>query len=263
MLSKRRLTSSTLAGSSQAGFSHAQLPAVFELLSRVATAAVATVGGDCEVVVHDLRQPEHSVVAISGGLTGRQVGAPVPDPELMPGVVDRFTSDDLRRQTRTQKGRDLLSSTSWVRDADGHVVGAICINIDRADLRRARDLIDQHLVAPDVPGATPTETFAADISQFASVATRQAVGGVRPSHRRTREELVSILRDLDHAGVFSLRGAARTVAAELGLSRATVYEYLRDARAQVAPKDNGAHQGRRVRLQSGGKSNRIRPGLPA
>jgi len=260
---KRPVTSSPDGGSPQAGFSHTQLPAVFELLGRVATAAVATIGNDCEVVVHDLRQPAHSVVGISGSLTDRQIGAPVPDPELMPGVVDRFTRDDLRRQTRTQKGRELLSSTSWIRDTDGHVVGAICINIDRADLRRARDIIDQHLVEADMPGAKPVATFAADISQFASVATREAVGAARPAQRLTRQELVSIVRDLDQAGVFSLRGAARSVAAELGLSRASVYGYLRDARARVVPSDGRVRRGRRVRLRSGGKSQRIRPGLPA
>ena len=215
------------------GFSPEQLPALFELLGRVANAAVTTIGADCEVVVHDLREPAHSVVAISGSLTGRQVGAPVPDPALMPGVVDAFTRDDLRRQARTPSGRELLSSTSWIRDVDGHIVGAVCINIDQAELRRARDILDRRLVAADGLGDDPLTTFATDISHFASLATRDAVGAANSTRRLSRPELVAIVRQLDRAGVFSLRGAATTVGQELGLSRASVYGYLREARADA------------------------------
>jgi predicted transcriptional regulator YheO len=148
----------------------------------------------------------------------------------MPGVVDAFTCDDLRRQARTPSGRELLSSTSWIRDQDGHIVGAVCINIDQAELRRARDILERRLVAADAPEDDPVTTFATDISHFASLATRDAIGAASATRRLTRPELVAIIRDLDRAGVFSLRGAARTVGQELGLSRASVYGYLREAR---------------------------------
>jgi predicted transcriptional regulator YheO len=132
------------------GIAEAELPAVFAFLARVAEAIVATVGPDCEVVIHDLRKPDHSVVAISGHLTGRRVGAPVPDPELLPGEVDRFTHDDLRRHGSTTGGRELLASTVWIRNPVGHIVGAVCINLDVAGLRTARDLINRHLGQDDV-----------------------------------------------------------------------------------------------------------------
>ncbi|MFZ2034059.1 MAG: PAS domain-containing protein, partial [Candidatus Dormiibacterota bacterium] len=83
MAVKAEVVSGSAEAPCRIGFSPEQLPALFELLGRVANAAVSTIGADCEVVVHDLREPEHSVVAISGTLTGRQVGAPIPDPALM------------------------------------------------------------------------------------------------------------------------------------------------------------------------------------
>jgi predicted transcriptional regulator YheO len=243
------------------GFSPEQLPALFELLGRVANAAVTTIGADCEVVVHDLREPAHSVVAISGSLTGRQVGAPVPDPALMPGVVDAFTSDDLRRQARTPSGRDLLSSTAWIRHIDGHIVGAVCINIDQAELRRARDILDRRLVAADGPEDDPLTTFATDISHFASLATRDAVGAANSTRRLTRPELVAIVRQLDRAGVFSLRGAARTVGQELGLSRASVYGYLREARAEaIGRSEPSPRTVRHRRPRSAAKDKRVHAG---
>jgi predicted transcriptional regulator YheO len=248
----------------QIGFSPEQLPAVFELLGRIANAAVTTIGADCEVVVHDLREPAHSVVAISGTLTGRQVGAPVPDPALMPGVVDAFTHDDLRRQARTPSGRALLASTSWIRDTDGHIVGAVCINIDQAELQRARDIIDRRLVAADRPEDAPLTTFATDISHFASLAARDAIGAASATRRLTRPELVAIVRDLDRAGVFSLRGAARTVGQELGLSRASVYGYLREARAEaMGSAPPGPRPARHRRSRSAPKGKRVHAGSHA
>ena len=260
MAVKAQVVSGSDGAPRRLGFSPAQLPAVFELLGRVANAAVTTFGPDCEVVVHDLREPEHSVVAISGSLTGRKVGAPVPDPALMPGVVDAFTRDDLRRQARTPSGRELLSSTSWIRDIDGHIVGAICINIDQADLRRARDTIDRRLVAADVPEESPLTTFATDISHFASLATREAIGAASSQRRLTRPELVAIVRHLDRAGVFSLRGAAQTVAQELGLSRASIYGYLRDARTEETGSESGIRRIRPRRPRSAAKDKRVPAG---
>lgn len=260
MAVKAEVVSGSAEAPCRLGFSPEQLPALFELLGRVANAAVSTIGADCEVVVHDLREPEHSVVAISGSLTGRQVGAPIPDPALMPGVVDAFTRDDLRRQARTPAGRELLASTSWIRDTDGHIVGAICINIDQAELRRARDIIDRHLAAAERPEDEPLTTFATDISHFASLATREAIGAASSTRRLTRPELVAIVRHLDRAGVFSLRGAAQTVGHELGLSRASVYGYLREARADGGAAELNTGPARRRRSRSVAKGKRARSG---
>jgi predicted transcriptional regulator YheO len=261
---KAEVVSDSDAAPRQIGFSPEQLPAVFELLGRIANAAVTTIGADCEVVVHDLREPAHSVVAISGTLTGRQVGAPVPDPALMPGVVDAFTHDDLRRRARTPSGRALLASTSWIRDMDGHIVGAVCINIDQAELQRARDIIDRRLAAADRPEDAPLTTFATDISHFASLATRDAIGAASSTRRLSRPELVAIVRDLDRAGVFSLRGAARTVGQELGLSRASVYGYLREARAAtIVSAATSARPVRQRRSRPAPKDKRVHAGLNA
>ena len=212
------------------GIAEVELPAVFAFLARVAEAIVATVGPDCEVVVHDLRQPDHSVVAISGHLTGRQVGAPIPDPELLPGEVDKFTQDELRRHGSTAAGRELLASTVWIREPAGHIVGAVCINLDVAGLRTARDLIDRRL-GQDPAGAGLLPTFASSIPEFTRLAVESVVGDGRSGRRRPRRaDRIELVRRLDAEGVLALRGAANAVAAELGVSRASLYADLRASR---------------------------------
>jgi predicted transcriptional regulator YheO len=216
-------------------FEHHQLQHVFDLLARVGEAVAATVGPSCEVVVHDLRTPEHTVVAISGNLTRRAVGAPVPDPELLPGNVDRFREDLLLYSTFTPGGRELVSSTVWIRDENDHIVGALCINMDFVNLRLARDLLDRAIA--DVPwpksdgGLT---TFATSPEEFVAIALKQVVNEIgRPLHQLDRENKIRILGELDKAGVFALRRASDIVANELGVSRASVYSYLKDAREET------------------------------
>jgi predicted transcriptional regulator YheO len=217
-------------------FKYDQLEQVFELLARVGEAVAATVGPNCEVVVHDLRTPEHTVVAISGNLTRRAVGAPVPDPELLPGNVDRFQEDLLHYKALTPGGRELVSSTVWVRDTRNHIVGALCINMDFANLRLARDLLTRAIA--DVPSSKADgglTTFATSPEEFAAIALKQVIQEIdRPLHQLDRDDKIQVIGELDKAGVFALRRAADIVASELGVSRASVYSYLKDARGETS-----------------------------
>ena len=71
-------------------------------------------GRDCEVALHDLRQPQSSLIAISGNLTKRVVGAPITDYVLRllqtygDAVKDRYIY-----YSSTQNGRKLKSSTTY------------------------------------------------------------------------------------------------------------------------------------------------------
>lgn len=223
--------SAASSASARPGFRQRDLPVVFELLARVAQAVVSTVGPDAEVVVHDLRDPEHSVVAISGELTGRSVGAPIPDPELLPAAVDRFTQDDLRRRTRTSTGRELLASTVWVRDEGGHIMGALCVNVDHSGLEEAREIIDRH-IAGDVRPRSTLPTFAANVTDFTRLAISSVLGPARRRRLRSGDRL-ELVRKLDEEGVFAVRHAADAVAAELSVSRSSIYNDLRHVRGRV------------------------------
>jgi predicted transcriptional regulator YheO len=207
------------------------LDTVFELLARVGDAVVATVGPNCEVVVHDLRTPDHAVVAISGNLTRRAVGSPIPDPELLPENVNRFETDLLLYSTETSFGKKLLSSTVWVRDMTGSIVGALCINMDFSDIQAARDLLDRALQPQSTSNGSTISTFATSPEEFVTVALNQILGDMRmEKHQLEKEDKLALISRLQDAGIFGLRRASELVASELGISRASVYGYLKDLR---------------------------------
>lgn len=216
-------------------FEEQQLPQVFELLSRVARAIVATVGVQCEVVVHDLRNPEQTLISISGNLTGRAVGAPLPDTEFVPRNLTTFQDDIIRQPARTPRGRELLSSTVWVRNTEGAIVGAICINMDFNDLRHARDLLNRALAGIETdPEAEVLETFATSPQDFVEIALRGAIKKVgKPVHHLNRQDKIAIISALEQAEVFRFSQSIEIVMEQLGISRASIYAYLKEIRGET------------------------------
>lgn len=216
-------------------FEEQQLPQVFELLSRVARAIVATVGMQCEVVVHDLRNPDHTLISISGNLTDRTVGAPVPDTEFLPRNLTSFQDDVIRQPARTPRGRELISSTVWVRDTTGAIVGAICINMDFNDLRHARDLLNRALADIETPQETEVlETFATSPQDFIEIALRGAIRKVgKPLHHLNRQDKIAIVGALEQAEVFRFSQSVEIVMEQLGISRASIYAYLKEIRGET------------------------------
>lgn len=160
------------------------MDAVYELLGRVADGFVATVGQTIEVVEHDLRDLDASVVAIAGNLTGRAVGAPIPDAEFWPDNLEHVVADQVGYATRTPSGRTLYSSTIWVRDTSGTIVGAICVNVEHNNIREAFGLlsgmVDDVPTAPTVPIAlvgpvseAVLTTFTTDVRELVALSLEE------------------------------------------------------------------------------------------
>lgn len=90
-----------------------------------------TFGADCEVVLHDLDDPEHSVVYVANGsVTGRQVGESfdqlVRQVILAKNLKESFVSN---YYFTAKNGKRIRSSTLLIKSPDGGLEGALCINL--------------------------------------------------------------------------------------------------------------------------------------
>jgi predicted transcriptional regulator YheO len=206
--------------------------AVIAALTPVIDGIAATFGAMCEVVIHDFRRPEHSVVALAGSVTGRGVGGSMSEIGMRLLARGDEACDELNYLTRTTDGKLVKSSTMLLRDSAGAVFGALCVNLDVTALGQVHALTGELAgAAGPAPEAVPTTTFGDDIGAVvdAVVDTRQ------PAHagawaQLPRAERLALFRDLDRRGVFAVRGAVQQVAARLGISRASAYNYLAAAR---------------------------------
>ncbi|WP_448531803.1 helix-turn-helix transcriptional regulator [Pseudothermotoga sp.] len=199
-------------------------------------ALAETLGPDCEVVLHDVSDPERSVVAIENGhVTGRTIGSPLTDFGLYLLRSPRFKNVDYvaNYMTRTNDGRKLRSTTVFIRDEAGGVIGFLCINYDTTKAFAVKEFVEQYLKFQNLEelAGTKEERFVSKVEELLLEAMQEikSLTG-KPLRFASKEEKLAVIKKLDEKGFFLLKGAVEMLAKELGNSKFTVYAYLREAR---------------------------------
>jgi predicted transcriptional regulator YheO len=210
--------------SSSSSSSQIRPSVVLRSLVPLANALTQFFGESCEVVIHDFSDLDASIIHITGNVTGRKLGGPLTDLGLAILRQGQVPDAVLDYPTYTPDGRRLRSSSVFFKDETGSPFGCICVNVDPAclagssKLRPSADEVEHELV----------ETFAdSPEAVIASMFERLASERGRPASRMSRQERIELVRRLDRAGAFYLRRAPDCVAKMLGVTRATVYAYLR------------------------------------
>ena len=179
-----------------------------------------------EVVLHDLTDADHSVVAIANNLSGRQVGdaatemglARMADPDF-PEVIENYAN-------RFPDGRPAKSTSIGLKNSRGDYVAAICLNMDVSMLSAVTPGLTQLLrvdvAAPPVPESlTPrrVEDVRTALEHFAAARNTTPMA-------MTLDQRREAMRELADSGLLNLRRALSEVAQTLGVARSTVYTYL-------------------------------------
>lgn len=193
-----------------------------------------TLGCRYEVILHDLSQLEQSIVAVRGNITNRKAGGP-PTNYLLKFL--RKYGDEAPNQinyrNETSDGRVLRSSTMFIRDEDGHIVGSLCINQDLTDYIVASKLIQENISFQEseekVEGTE--EVFAHDISEVMEVMVSGELEVMqKPVAYMQKEDKLAVVESLEEKGIFDIKGAVEYVAERLGVTNFTVYNYLKEIR---------------------------------
>lgn len=203
---------------------------LFSTLEQLARAIVKTFPRNFETVVHDLSKPQQSIRAIFGDVTKRKTGAPVTD--LVVRALHQEGRDIANRynyRTRTADGRELKSSTVFIRNLDGEVIGAFCINFDMTDYLNAENALDVFTTTVgEFSEEEKVETFTATFPETIEAIFKQAVNKIgKQCPSMSREEKLRLVDELERNGVFQIKGAVDEIALLMGISRYTVYSYLK------------------------------------
>ncbi|TQV73318.1 helix-turn-helix transcriptional regulator [Denitrobaculum tricleocarpae] len=187
--------------------------------------------GQLEVVLHDLRTGK--IVGIEGNLSNRAVGdESLVETESLEADVD--DADIIGPYAQTNwNGEVLRSFTAVVRDEDRRPSGLICVNMRTAAFAAAADL----LAAFSAVGQKPRSKalFAQDWREAANALIAETLserGVTLVTARRT--DKVALVAALDRAGILEMRGSPDYAAKALGMSRASIYNLLKDARREGA-----------------------------
>jgi predicted transcriptional regulator YheO len=201
--------------------------ATYETLKRAAVAIESLFHPLCEVVIHDFTDLDHSIIHIQGNVTNRSVGGAATD--LLLKQVKSDTKEDYITNylTTLPGGRLMKSTTMFLRDQDDQVFGAFCINFQVSDFMGFEKILTTFLSTDNNVSEVLTddinETLQALISE-----TLYDMGSTTPL--LTKGDKIELIRRLEDKGVFQVKRSVTLLAHQLGISRATVYNYLREAR---------------------------------
>ena len=194
-------------------------------LKQVAEGLARTFAPFTEVVVHDLLDPAHAVLAIHNNLSGRQPGDPATELGLARIMDPAFEQILANYPNRFADGRQVKSTSIGIKDSEGRYIAALCMNVDLSLFQGFQGMLSQFSSVRTGPVRESLDPAGAEairtrIDQFAAkLATTPRA--LRAEDRR------ALLKELKATGLLDVRKAMETVAAHIGVSRAAAYGYAK------------------------------------
>lgn len=209
---------------------HPNLEAVAQIIPSLGQ----MLGSRYEVILHDLSHVESSIVMLEGDVTHRKIGGPATDYllKLLREGGDS-AANSINYKNTLPDGRVLRSSTIFIRDEAGKIVGSLCLNQDLTDYVVARNLLEEVTSFGTPADEAPKETFAQDISEvMESVVDTEVSLFQKPVAYMQKEDKLAIVARLEQKGIFAVKNAVEYVAECLGVSNFTIYNYLKVVRGK-------------------------------
>ncbi|WP_373899073.1 transcriptional regulator [Haloimpatiens sp. FM7315] len=195
-------------------------------------------GEDSEVVLHDVTNPENSIVTIvNGEVSGRKEKGPLTDLALKILKDKTYKNKEFICNYRgNSKGNRVFKSSSYFIKDEGNIIGMICINIDVTSMIKARDIlnslinIDEEI--SDEKSSTQNNTLLFEhLDENIDEVIDSIISGVLKEYpvepeRMSAEEKLEIVKKLNEKGIFLLKGGVSEVAKNLRTSETTIYRYI-------------------------------------
>jgi predicted transcriptional regulator YheO len=195
-------------------------------LNVIAEGLSATFSPFCEVVVHDLQNPDHAILAIHNNLSGREVGQSATELGLARIASAEFPSVIANYGNQFADGRPAKSTSIGIKNAQGDYVAALCLNVDMTLFRGMQSALAQF-----------TQTAAGAVTEHlepsGAEAIRNRIDRFAARHATTPRALKTperkqLIQELRGQGLLEVKKAMETVAQHLGVSRASVYLYAKE-----------------------------------
>ncbi len=209
-----------------------------EVISAVAQGIARQFGEFCEVVVHSLENYDNSIVAIeNGAVTGRSVGGPMTDFAL--NVLERCDQEkeDVYGvyYTNTETGKQLKSTTIVLRNLQRKPIGLLCMNFDvSAPFAKLMESL-----LPEVTGTqSVSEHFPLTAKDLVETSFNEVVDeinrktGISPTQKNKL-----IVEELYKRGIFHIKNGIDIVSEKLGVSRYTIYNYIREVKTVLGENE--------------------------
>lgn len=195
---------------------------ILQEYDSIAQAITLLLNPYAEVVIHDLKTGK--IEAIYNNFSKRNVG----DESLIEELADYDKLPDVFPvYTKTNwDGKKMKSTTATLRDKNNNPVGLLCINLDVSKWEEFRHFLSQWSSAQNDrrPEVLFKDDWREKINFYVSDYLKKECTTLKMLSKEKKRDLIKALYQ---EGAFKAKNAAIYVADILGLSRATIYNYLR------------------------------------
>ncbi|MBT3479761.1 MAG: hypothetical protein HOA15_06575 [Candidatus Marinimicrobia bacterium] len=183
-----------------------------------------------EVIVHDLRYPEHSIIAIfNNHVTGRKVGEGTSDfgyKKAKGEVPDQVVN----YKNESPDGKPLKSSSLTIRNSEKQIIGSLGLNYDISVFTQFSDVLSFFTGTEENPVTQKKEAF---FYGNTKEDIQIAINHYRVTNGLTnkifsRKDKHGIIEFLINGGHLNKRGAVAIISDTLSLTRPTVYKYIKE-----------------------------------
>jgi predicted transcriptional regulator YheO len=221
---------------------------VINTLQPIVQMLGSMVGTNVEVVLHDLTNPQRSVIGITNGhVTGRSIGSSVlsgPRGDLsfaavmeeldVRGEAVHAVVQDYR--TENSSGQLLKSSSVIFRDSEGEPFAALCLNADMTIFEAAHSWLERLLNTKPVP--QPVQASEPEMDVLMKEIIDDAVHKLGKSVSvMNKEEKIYAVQVMMRRGLFIVKGGVARAAAALGVTRHSIYNYIDELRERSDTTD--------------------------
>ena len=192
-------------------------------------------GSETEIVLHDLTADyDHTIIDIRNGyITNRKIGDCGSNLGLrvLSGTVK--DGDMYNYITHTKNAAILRSSTVFIKNNDGKVIGSLCINHNiTKSVEFEKYLHDHNQYCLNTNNGEKNqkegkEVFVNNVGELMDYLLQEAFTHVgKPVNTMDKEDKCKFLKYLDEKGAFIITKAGEKTCDFLGISKYTLYSYL-------------------------------------
>jgi predicted transcriptional regulator YheO len=196
------------------------------------------IGPHCEVLLHNIEGVENSVIAIRNGyISGRYIGCPLTDLglKLLENKCYLRSNAMINYRSQTESGEKLISSTYYVKNECGELIGMLCVNIldSRENYNNHTNIVDGYLnnMFNHTESVSDSDDVQESLSSSLDHVIENEIAKVLSmynvtSERLSTEEKNQAVQALRQNGILKIKGAITKVANALKTSESTIYRYL-------------------------------------
>ena len=199
--------------------------AILDSYAKLLPAFSAVLGGCCLVVLRSAAEKTYPCIAVeNGAINQTSIGDPAPN-----FIIDAIGDEDRSGQrniigpyiTKSQDEHAIKCVVYMIRNSEKQVIGCLCIGID---LSMPVNVFFESLMLKVDEGLA--EGISEPKRSAVPARAQEKAGNVKGLSATERNRM--IVQQLKDENIFSVRGAVSIVANELGVSRYTIYNYLKD-----------------------------------